>query len=410
MGRRLWVFKYAILEFFKRLTSTSWQRSHDLILLLIRGTLGLTLIGVLISDLVECRPFQHYYQVLPDPGGQCRQGYVQLITLAGCNIITDSMLVIFPVLIILRSRMRAKRKFQLTLLFSLSLGVVGTSIYRVPNVIWQGGNQQIRSLLASIELLFATAAANTLVLGSFVRDRGVKKAKFRLGSITGESVDGSVLTSRNRRSVMRRWGSDEDLIRHLGLQADRELRGEFGRGRDEEERQYKPAPIAKLPEHMKQWQFPSRHRSTAEQSEDEPLFLDTPLTPSDTNLTPRKVSFYDVGGLLDEEHMTKWRDSCGSDVDPLSPVSPQSMLSSHSLPTPSVPASSSGLRRGSQALLQDIGGLLDTPDSRRAKSTPNHVPMATELQTITHPRRGPAFDPRGLRTPPALMDPGGLLQ
>jgi hypothetical protein len=340
---------------------------------------------------------------------------VQLIAMAGCNIITDSMLVIFPVSIIVRSRMSVKRKVHLSLLFSLSLGVVGMSAYRVPNVIWQGGNQQIRSLLASVELLFATAAANALVLGSFVRDRGLKKAKFRMASIAGKSVDGSVAMQRNRTPMMRRWDSDEDLIRDLGLHADRELRNAFGHRPDDEERQYKPAPIAKLPEHMRQWQFPKRHRTISEQSEEELLFMGSPLTPSDSNLTPRKVSFYDVGGLLEEEHMTRWRDSCGSSIDPLSPispvspVSPQSMLSSHSLPRPSIPAGATGLRRGSQTLLQDIGGLLDPPKSR-SKSSPSASSMATELQTIANPRRGPAFDPQGFRPPPALMDPGGLLR
>lgn len=408
----LWILKSAILAFFRRLTSTSWKRSHELGLLFLRCTLVLTFIGVVVSDLVECRPFSHYYQVLPDPGGQCRQGYVQLLTMAACNILTDSLLVIFPVTIILRSHMSVKRKVQLTLLFSLSLGVVGTTAYRVPHILWQDGSQQLRSLLASVELLFATGAANALVLGSFVRDRGVKKAKFRYGSITGESITGESESMSRRRPTLRHWGSDEDLIRSLGLRAERALRREYNRDWDDTP-QYTPAPLARIPDGMRNWQFPKRRRSVTTETSDE--FLLTAgegLSRSTTETTPRKVSFFDVGGLLDDEqhqqHGTQWRESFNSSIDPLSPVSPYSALSPHSMPTPSVPAASSGMRRGSQALLQDIGGLLTPQYSPPQRPSPEVSPRTTELQSISHLRRGPAYA-QDYRNQPELRDPGGLL-
>ncbi|KAI1877212.1 uncharacterized protein JN550_001284 [Neoarthrinium moseri] len=404
----LWILKTAILEFFKRLTSTSWKRSSEITLTIIRCTLGVTFVGVVISDLAECQPFHNYYQVLPDPGGQCRQGYAQLLTMAVCNIITDLLLVIFPVSIILRSHMPKKRKVQLTLLFSLSLCVVGTTAYRVPHIIRQNGDQQVRSLLASVELLFATAAANALVLGSFVRDRGVKKVKFRYGSITGESVDISSARSQ-RRPTMRNLGSDEDLIRALGLSADRQLR--YKNGDDPEgEHRFTPAPIAKLPDDMKNWQFPKRQRSGAERSDDSLLAPDQAVSRTTTNNTPRRVSFFDVGGLLEDGVARSFRDSYTSSIDPLSPVSPHSILSPHSLPTPTVPASNTGLRRGSQAFLQDMGGLLSPTPSRTTRSSSNISPTTTELQTITHPRRGPAFEPQSFKSHPELRDPGGLLR
>ncbi|PHH75765.1 hypothetical protein CDD83_4366 [Cordyceps sp. RAO-2017] len=178
----LWVLKYAILEFLKRLTDLTWQRTHQATLVVIRWTLVATFVAVLVSNLVECQPFSHHWQVVPDPGGQCRQGYVQLITMATCNIATDALLVVFPIPIIVRSQMRFRRKLQLIVLFSLSLAVVAVTAYRLPRIIAEHGRQQYRSLLASVELIFATAAANALVLGSFVRDRGVKKPKTLSGT------------------------------------------------------------------------------------------------------------------------------------------------------------------------------------------------------------------------------------
>lgn len=144
--------------------------------------------------------------------------------MACCNVITDLLLVFFPVPIILRSHMNTKKKIQLVMLFSLSLAVVIVTLYRVPHVIWAQGSQQTRSLLASVELFFATTAANALVLGSFVRDRGVKKMKFRRTSVAADSIDQS---SNRRPTIHRQWGSDEDLVRDLGLGVDSEIREEL---------------------------------------------------------------------------------------------------------------------------------------------------------------------------------------
>jgi hypothetical protein len=172
-------------------------------LIAIRWFLVLTFIAVVIADLAECQPFTHYWQVVPDPGGRCRQGYAQLLTLGVANVITDLLLVAFPIPIIIRSKMPVKRKIQLVLLFAGSLLPAGTTLFRLPNIIDRHGSQQYRSLLASIEILFATAVANSLVLGSFVRDRGVKKQRWKFGSMSD-----SIGRSTNRRgTVIRHWGS-----------------------------------------------------------------------------------------------------------------------------------------------------------------------------------------------------------
>ncbi|TDZ38909.1 hypothetical protein C8035_v006885 [Colletotrichum spinosum] len=260
----LWILKNTILEFFKRLTGVTWARSYEQTLVFIRCTLVATFVAIVISDLAECRPFDHYWQVTPDPGGQCRQGFAHLITMATCNIITDALLVFFPIPIILRSQMGLKRKVQLTLLFSLSLAVIGVTVYRVTHVVREHGQQQLRSVLASVELLFATTAANALVLGSFVRDRGVKKQKFKYGSVAADSMDRS--SDSRRPTLHRHWGSDEDLVRDVGLGVDPDLRelpdeddeldGDSPRSR------YTPAPMARpFGEELRQWQFPQRSRS-----------------------------------------------------------------------------------------------------------------------------------------------------
>jgi len=178
-----------------------------------------------------------------------------------CDIVTDVLLVVFPIPIIIRSKMGLKRKVQLVMLFSASLLPAGTTIYRLPNILDRHGSQQYRSLLASVEILFATAVANALILGSFVRDRGVKKQRWKFGSMS-DSIE---RTTSRRGTVIRHWGSDEDLVRDLGLGVDPELRGATPTPR--------PAPMAiagnvpvKAHKLMgRDWQFPGERSDTSDE-------------------------------------------------------------------------------------------------------------------------------------------------
>jgi len=397
----LWTLKLAILEFFKRLNVT-WERSYDIGLLFIRCTLIATFIAVIISDLAECQPFAHYWQVLPDPGGQCRQGFAQLLTMGVCNILTDLLLVFFPIPIIIRSQMPTKRKVQLVLLFSLSLVVVAITLYRVPQIIQAHGSQQSRSLYASVELLFATAASNALVLGSFVRDRGVKKRKFKYDSIAAGSMERSS-ASESRRPTLRHWGSDSDLVRDVGYGVTPDLRAPLS---PTDILGYVPARVAKMQEDMNSWDFPGQKRASAAHSDDPLLSVDgMSSTRSNSTATPRKVSFFDQGNLPSADEGSSRRASYVS--GPLSP---------NGLPSPSKPAGASGVRRGSTALLQDIGGLLSPRLAKpRKKSTSDLSPVPGSRQETPTSTSPPTSPPSYPKPPPAwkadidFVDPGGLL-
>ncbi|KAL2177167.1 uncharacterized protein P884DRAFT_25351 [Thermothelomyces heterothallicus CBS 202.75] len=426
----LWVLKYAIVEFFRRLNVT-WRRTYELSLLFIRGFLIVTFLAVVISDLAECRPFSHHWQVLPDPGGQCRQGYAQLLTMAVCNITTDLMLVVFPVPVILSSAMTAKRKLQLVLLFSLSLAPVVVTIYRVPKILRHHGSQQTRSLYASIELLFATAAANALVLGSFVRDRGVKKRRFKYDSIAAASVDRSTASEHRRPTMLRHWGSDEDLVRDLGLGVKPELRET--RSSLAENRLYVPAPPVHAHHDMTAWRFPAgrhdRPDSSPRRSDDDQHADSKSTTRSDSIATHRRVSFFDYGGLLDDQTpppTTNSREESSS-RDPSRKFGSASGSGSSSdsdpsptrVPEPAVPASGNGFLRGSAALLQDLGGFWGPTGSRSARTPKQGTkgggsssrPSPTE-QASTEGSRSPQQRdglPSWDEQQPQLMDVGGLL-
>ena len=172
-------------------------------------------------------------------------------------------------------------------------------------------DQPYRSLLASVEILAAAAVSNALVLGSFVRDRGVKKAKFKFGSAGCDSnLDRPTTASQRAQSRSHNrgisWGSDIDLAEDMGMR----LGPEFAAVKPSVAR---PAPAVVLPfpgegqvsPGNKGWAFP--HRGSMDSEE---IDLKNKISPDYEPVSPmqsyqhmptngpRRVSFFDVGGLL----------------------------------------------------------------------------------------------------------------
>lgn len=74
--------------------------------------------------------------------------------------------------------------------------------------------------------------------------------------------------------------------------------------------------------------------------------------------TPRRMSFFDVGGLLDDPHSAAYPHHPPTEL--VSPIKLQHMNNEPPSPTPLMQR-----RRGSHVLLEDIGGLLSTPAAQR---------------------------------------------
>ena len=397
------MLKLTICEFFKRLTITIWTRAHERVLVYLRWFLLVSFLAVVVADIAECQPIGHYWQVVPDPGAECRQGYAQLLTMGTINVLTDLILVFFPIPIIISSKMTVKRKIQLVLLFAGSLIPAATTLYRIPEIFNRHGSQQYRSLMASVEILFATAVANALVLGSFVRDTGVKKRRWK-----GSLPDTIERTTSRRGTIVRHWGSDEDLARGLGIGVDPELRGSISH-------EPRPAPMAapgnRRTKHTfkgdHDWQFPHRFSLTSEE-------MDFGKPPGNQHTedvsmhSPRKVSFFDVGGLLNDEEPGRSSSTRTTDTDGESstqgPLTTTWSYENGLSPGP--------YRRGSSMFLQDVGGLLG-PRPRDDEHSKGY-----ELQTILQERPTNGLDPAPSppehltrqQTTHSLQDVGGLLR
>jgi hypothetical protein len=144
------------------------------------------------------------------------------------NIITNVALIVFPIPMILRSRVARMQKITIMMRLALPLLSIGyfplftphsnndknccwcvarLTIYALFHIISSGGSQQLRTLFASLDILLATFTSNTIVLFSLLSDRGYKKRKFR-GTYFADVAAGR--DAKGRRPNV--WGSDEDLM------------------------------------------------------------------------------------------------------------------------------------------------------------------------------------------------------
>lgn len=295
-----------------------------------------------------------------------------------CDVITDLLLIAFPVPIIMLAQMPLKRKLALVILFCLSLLLVAITCYRVPSVIQHRGSQQYRSLLASLEILAATAVSNALVIGSFVRDRGVKKLKYKRdqGSASvSESMDKSFV---RRNTVMQnQWGSDSDLATGLCIRLDSDMCISPTTTADGTPLP-RPAPPVTLPPHMPlsvartgsidpSWSFTTSRRSdddhaSVTDSVDIKIspreYLRTNTSPRESAaVAPRRVSFSDVGGLLTR--------ALPDDPHVRSLVSRSNTTSNlNTVASSPAPAEASQWRSGSRAFLEDLGIVAPHSSSR----------------------------------------------
>jgi len=415
----IWMSKWTVSEFLKRITIHLWRTSYEFVLHCIRVFLVATFIAVVIATLAECQPFSHYWQVVPDPGPQCRQNYAQLITMGTADIITDILLIAFPIPIVLRSGQNWKRKLQLASLFSTSIALIIITGMRVPEVISNLGRQQYRTVWASSEILASAFVSNIVVIGSFLRDKGTKKNKWKSTSVS-DSIDRA---SQRRPTMAPSTGSEEDLFRNLGCRMPDYLQ-------DNPLPVSRPAPVV-LPSSGSLFADKDRRVDTpgleAVEDSDGDVSpghrslhnypLPSPSPSTGTGTSPRKnVSFFDVGGLLENG-------STGTPSPSITHSRSVTIVSSGASHTIATDFATSmhtppQSRRSSRAFLSDMGAIL-TPSTSRSDNSVYAQPNTGYVRRSSLPnsRLRNAAPPTGVLGPMlerqetqiSLQDAGGLL-
>ncbi|GAB7349350.1 hypothetical protein MBLNU459_g8482t1 [Dothideomycetes sp. NU459] len=418
----IWIAKFTVSEFLTRLPI--WRRSYELGLRFIRVFLVVTFFAVVIATIGGCQPFDDYWQVVPPaPMAECRQGFAQLITMGVSDILTDVLLIAFPIPIILRSAMSIKRKISLVALFSLSLILIGITGTRVPQVIIHLGRQQYRTVWASCEILASTAVSNAVIIGSFVRDKGVKRNKYRRGS-TLDSLERASTRRPTITAIPR--DSDEDLFRAIGCRIPQDLQ-------DPKSPIARPAPTA-LPAFSSPFADMHSPRALANTHSHDikdsipPLDLSpdgtgSPHDSADTLPKPplfsepppsahRTVSFFDVGGLLVDGPVPPspppMRATVSQDFALASPTSQRSLRNPfHGVggfvsPASSRITASFGRRRSSQSQQLDDRGLRGPASSNTGLNHGTAEPRSQSPVGFPMLER----DESGI----SLQDVGGLLR
>lgn len=328
--------------------------------------------------------------------------------------VSDAYQEVSPLSYYQKIELMRRRKISLCLLFALSLILVAITLYRVIEVIDRKYDQQFRSLLASIEILAAAAVSNALVLGSFMRDRGAKKQRYRHhgGSLSAHSSQDTRPAVR-RNLTARNWGSDADLAEELGISCGADLQ-------EKESDEPRRAPLAiPLEKDAKNLTPLPRHLSVSGNTPENIVEKEGGSSSKDHATTvvpnsPSKAAFFDIGGLLSDDDIiqrSRQQSIASPNVQNFSrPISPPQAGSSR----PSRPAYSRNA--GSDAFLEDVGGLLGTEPHSSSRDRPQNGQRKMSLVDVlreTGPE-GSNLPPKAVgkaRTvTPDIQDLGGLLR
>ena len=201
------------------------------------------------------------------------------------------------------------------------------------------------------------------------------------------------------------WGSDADLVGDMGIR----LGPEFS---SDKSLIVRPAPIA-LPTseqaHRVTPAAPSWNAKDCDSLETDETDLKvqeiehTPPTEEVAIITPRRVAFFDVGGLLGDDQAMPFPQRSDSSQRSISPAS--------KFPAQNAQQEYTTLRsgrRGSHALLQDIGGLLDDdkrpPSSQHPLMTPPPLTRNFNRPCISPPLISPTFSNSSMNSADALAN------
>jgi hypothetical protein len=309
----------------------------------------------------------------------------------------------------------------------LSFILVIITGFRVPLVIQRQGLQQFRTMLASSEILAATFVSNAIILGSFLRDRGVKKAKYKPNA-NGSTTDSFDRRSSTRRPTLQRLDSDEDLARSLGYRTNPELAERKTAGP-------RPAPVADLallrppsttrPFSDPNWKFPDLESGGP--NEDADLTTESIDDPMPSPRDSRKVSFFGPEGLLEEGSHPGTAPSPSASVithdfavsQPRRGSKASNIVTTNGRAHPQNRRSSrvsqqssnyeTSTRPGQQ--LQDLGGLLSERHQKTTEHNATSQPTETQPASAHMPRK-PARRPSNAPSYgslPSIPDAGGLL-
>ncbi|RHZ66748.1 uncharacterized protein CDV56_108480 [Aspergillus thermomutatus] len=127
----IWSLKLSMLAFYLRLTEGLGKRYRNPIYVGFALVVGTFLVSV-ITIFAACRPFHKYWQIKPDPGNVCQAAVSKPIIWAtfASNVSTDIYLILIPIPMLWKSRLKLLKKVAATIVFSAGLFVLVCAILK----------------------------------------------------------------------------------------------------------------------------------------------------------------------------------------------------------------------------------------------------------------------------------------
>lgn len=117
-------------------TQSGLQRYRTRIRIAI-AAIAVTFVVVILTIYLSCRPFNHYWQINPDPGNVCQASISKPIIWVSfvSNVFTDIYLLFIPIPMLWRSSLKLLKKIATTLLLSAGLLIIICAILKSSYVI-----------------------------------------------------------------------------------------------------------------------------------------------------------------------------------------------------------------------------------------------------------------------------------
>ncbi|KAH7322568.1 hypothetical protein B0I35DRAFT_426045 [Stachybotrys elegans] len=124
----IWVLKFIVLFFYRRLTFGGTLRRRTLRTLF--GLCGLSWMVLYLSITFTCRPFRNNWIVKPLPGPECTFRPQNFWILVCLNVITDAALLAIPLPILWHLRVSFRRKIGVGILLSSGVFIISSAVVR----------------------------------------------------------------------------------------------------------------------------------------------------------------------------------------------------------------------------------------------------------------------------------------
>ncbi|CAG9946063.1 unnamed protein product [Clonostachys rosea f. rosea IK726] len=126
----LWTIKASLCAFYSRLTDG--VHGYRVRILTGYAIIGVTYLVVILTYLLSCQPFSHFWQIYPDPGNLCQPALSKVYVLLSVtlNITTDAYLILIPVPMLWGTQLPTFKKLTLVVVFSGALFVMAAGLLR----------------------------------------------------------------------------------------------------------------------------------------------------------------------------------------------------------------------------------------------------------------------------------------